>query len=81
VHRLLREDPEIEGQRIREILIESGFEGGRTIVDDYVRVVRPFFVDQRTFRRTVYRPGDVAQFDLWQPKREVPVGYGQTRRG
>jgi len=41
--------------------------------------VRPFFLDQRTYQRTVYRPGDVLQFDLWQPKREIPVGYGQTR--
>ena len=81
VHRLLREDPGIESQRIREILIESGFEGGKTIVDDYVREVRPFFVHQRTFQRTVYRPGDVLQFDLWQPKREIPVGYSQTRKG
>ena len=42
VDALLRSDAEIEGQRIREILIESGFEGGKTIVDDYVREVRPF---------------------------------------
>jgi transposase len=81
VHRLLREDPEIESQRIRELLSEQGFEGGKTIVDDYVRGVRPFFADQRTFQRTVYRPGDVLQFDLWQPKREIPVGYSQTRKG
>ncbi|MGZ6576486.1 MAG: IS21 family transposase [Solirubrobacteraceae bacterium] len=81
VHELLREDPEIEGQRIRELLIESGFDGGKTIVDDYVREVRPFFRDQRTFQRTVYRLGDVMQFDLWQPKREVAVGYSQTRKG
>ena len=40
-----------------------------------------FFADQRTFQRTVYRPGDVAQFDLWQPRREIPVGYSQTRKG
>jgi len=81
VHELLREDSEIESQRIREILIESGFEGGKTIVDDYVREVRPFFRDQRTFQRTVYRLGDVMQFDLWLPKRQIPVGYSQTRRG
>jgi hypothetical protein len=31
--------------------------------------------------RTVYRPGELAQFDLCAPRREVPVGYGQTRRG
>jgi transposase len=81
VHRLLRDDPGIESQRIRELLIEQGFEGGKTIVDDYVREVRPLFVDQRTFQRTIYRPGDVLQFDLWQPKREIPVGYSQTRKG
>ena len=81
VHRLLRDDPGIESQRIRELLIEQGFEGGKTIVDDYVREVRPLFVDQRTFQRTIYRPGDVLQFDLWRPKREIPVGYSQTRKG
>lgn len=81
VHGLLREDPLMESQRIRELLIEQGFEGGKTIVDDYVREVRPLFVDQRTSQRTVYRPGDVLQFDLWQPEREIPVGYGQTRKG
>ena len=31
--------------------------------------------------RTVYRPGEVCQFDLWEPRAEVPVGHGQTRRG
>ena len=35
----------------------------------------------RTFQRTVYRPGEVLQFDLWEPRRAVPVGYGQRRRG
>jgi len=81
IHALLRSDPEMESQRIRELLAEQGYEGGKTITDEYVREVRPFFGDQRTYQRTVYRPGDVAQFDLWQPKREVPVGYGQTRKG
>jgi transposase len=81
IHRLLRDDAEIESQRIREILIGLGFDGGKTIVDDYVREVRPFFLDQRSYQRTVYRPGDVLQFDLWQPRREIPVGYGQARKG
>jgi hypothetical protein len=30
-----------------------GFEGGKTIVDDYVREVRPLFVTARTYQRTV----------------------------
>jgi transposase len=81
VHRLLREDPEIESQRVRELLAEQGYEGGKTITDEYVREERPFFLEQRTFQRTIYRPGDVLKFDLWQPKREIPVGYGQARKG
>ena len=35
----------------------------------------------RVFQRTVYRPGEVCQFDVWRPRAEVPVGHGQTRRG
>ena len=53
VHRLLRDDAEIESQRIRELLAEQGYDGGKTITDDYVREVRPFFLDQRTYQRTV----------------------------
>jgi hypothetical protein len=81
IHELLRGDPRIETQRILELLAEQGYEGGRSITYEYVREVRPFFVDQRTYQRTVYRPGDVIQFDLWQPEREIAVGYGQTRKG
>ena len=55
IHSLLRGDAELESQRIRELLIEQGFEGGKTIVDDYVREVRPFFRDQRSYQRTAAR--------------------------
>jgi transposase len=81
IHRLLKDDCAMPGQRIRELIAPLGFEGGKTIVDDYLRDVRPFFVDQRTFQRTVYRPGEICQFDVWEPKDEIPVGHGQTRRG
>ena len=80
--RLLREDPKLPGQRVRELIIGLGFAGGKTIVDDYLREVRPLFAARpRTFQRTVYRPGEICQFDLWEPRSEVPVGHGQTRRG
>jgi hypothetical protein len=29
----------------------------------------------------VYRPGEICQFDVWQPRAPVPVGHGQTRKG
>jgi transposase len=81
IHRLLRGDPSLPGQRIRELIVPLGFDGGKTIVDDYLREVRPLFARPRTFQRTVYRPGEICQFDLWEPRAEIPVGHGQTRRG
>jgi transposase len=81
IHRLLKGDPKLTGQRIRELIAPLGFAGGKTIVDDYLREVRPLFDPPRTFQRTIYRPGEICQFDLWEPRAEIPVGHGQTRRG
>jgi len=82
IHRLLRSDPKLPGQRIRELISPLGFAGGKTIVDDYLREVRPLFAPRpRTFQRTVYRPGEICQFDVWEPKLGIPVGHGQMRRG
>jgi transposase len=82
IHRLLKRDPRLPGQRIRELIAPLGFAGGKTIVDDYLREVRPLFLPPpRVFQRTVYRPGEICQFDLWEPREEIPVGHGQTRKG
>jgi transposase len=80
VHEILRTDPKIPGVRVRELIEPLGFRGGKTIVDDYLREVRPLFAPARTFQRTVYRPGEICQWDLWEPSEHVPVGYGQNRR-
>jgi transposase len=82
IHRLLAEDPRLPGVRVRELLEPLGCTAGKTVVDDYLREVRPLFArPARTFQRTLYRPGEVCQFDVWQPRVEVPVGHGQTRQG
>jgi transposase len=82
IHRLLREDPSLSGVRVRELLEPLGCGAGKTVVDDYLREVRPLFAPApRTFARGVWRPGEVCQFDVWQPREEIPVGHGQTRRG
>jgi transposase len=81
IHRLLKTDAQLTGQRIRELIAPLGFDGRKTIVDDYLREVRPMFRAPRTYQRTIYRPGEVCQFDLWEPKDELPGGHGQTRRG
>ncbi len=74
-------DPKIPSQRLREMASEIGYEGGKSIFDDYVREVRPRFLPLRTFQRTVYRPGEFIQCDLWEPSELIPVGHGQQRRG
>jgi transposase len=82
IHELLRSDPKIPASVIRErIQDEEGYAGGKTILEDYVRELRPVFCPPRTFQRTAYRPGEICQLDLWEPQHEIPVGHGQTRRG
>ena len=81
IHRLLREDARMPGKRVRELIEELGYEGSKTILDDYLREVRPLFERRRTYQRTIYRPGELLQFDLWEPRAEIPVGHGQSRRG
>jgi len=56
IHALLRREPGMTGQRVRELIAPLGFDGGKTIVDDYLREVRPFFVATRS-RSVTARPG------------------------
>lgn len=77
----LHAEPSVPSQRLREMAVELGYDGGRSIFDTFVREQRPRFEPKRTFQRTVYRPGELIQCDLWEPKEHVPVGWGQRRRG
>jgi len=65
IHRLLGEDARLPGKRVRELLEDQGYEGGKTILDDYLREVRPLFAPRpRTFQRTSYRPGALWTYTL-----------------
>jgi len=77
----LEAEPRIQSQRLREMASELGYAGGKTVFDDYVREVRPRFLRPRTFQRTIYRPGELVQCDLWEPSEHISVGHGQRRRG
>jgi hypothetical protein len=82
IEELLGEEPMLSGVRVREELERLGYDGGKTILDDLLRELRPRFLPPpRSFQRTRYRPGELAQFDLCEPRREIAVGCGQTRRG
>ncbi len=79
--RLLREDPRLPAVRVRELIAEQGYRGGQSILGEYLREVRPLFLPApRAYQRTHYRPGELCQFDLWEPRRPLPVGFGQERR-
>jgi transposase len=81
IHRLLRADPKLPGQRVRELIEPLGYAGSKTILDDYLRELRPLFCPPpRTFQRTIYRPGGFCQFDLCEPSELVSVGHGEQRR-
>jgi transposase len=65
IARLLREDCDLPGVRVAELLESLGWDGGKTILDDYLREVRPLFRAARTTQRTIYRPGEICQFDIF----------------
>ena len=82
IERLLADEPTLSNVRILEEIQALGYSGAQTILDVLLRELRPRHLPRpRTFQRTAYRPGELAQFDLCEPRREVPVGWGQTRRG
>ena len=82
IEELLADEPTLSGVGIREEIQKDGYDGSKTILDDLLRELRPRFLPPpRSFQRTRYRPGELAQFDLCEPRSEIPVGYGQTRRG
>ncbi|MBV5269337.1 MAG: IS21 family transposase, partial [Afipia sp.] len=60
VVRLLETHP-YSAQQIFQRLREDGFEGGFTIVKDYVRKVRP--VRREAFLKLSFAPGECAQVD------------------
>jgi transposase len=82
IEELLAEEPRLSGVRIREEIEKLGYEGSKTILDERLRELRPRYLPPpRSFQRTRYRPGELAQFDLCEPRCQIPVGYGQSRRG
>lgn len=48
------------------------------VLRDRVSELRPLFVPPDPAQRTLYRPGEWGQFDLWQPDVLIPVGHGHA---
>lgn len=74
IRALLGEFPTMPATVIAERI---GWERGITILRDRVAELRPLFVPPDPCQRTSYAPGELAQWDLWQPDVEIPLGFGQ----
>jgi transposase len=74
---LLREFPDMPATVIAERI---GWERSIRVLRDRVAELRPRFVPPDPCQRTHYRPGELAQFDLWQPDIAIPVGHGQAEK-
>lgn len=55
-----------------------GWSRSHTILKDRVRELRPLFLPADPCQRTEYRPGELAQWDLWFPAPKIPLGQGQS---
>ena len=74
IRELLGEFPTMPATVIAERI---GWERGITILRDRVAELRPLFVAPDPCQRTTYAPGELAQWDLWQPDVEIPLGFAQ----
>ena len=77
VRRLLAEHPRMPATVIGERI---GWTRGHTILAARVRDLRPVYLPPDPAGRTTYRPGELAQWDLWFPSVDIPVGPGRTAR-
>lgn len=74
---LLKDCPTMPATVIAERI---GWRRGMTILKQRIAQLRPLYLEPDPFQRTIYRPGELAQWDLWFPAADVPVGYGHHAR-
>ncbi|MHA6792286.1 IS21 family transposase [Pseudonocardia bannensis] len=77
IRELLRAFPEMPSTVIGERI---GWTRGRTVLFDRIAELRPLFRVPDPVSRIDYRPGELAQCDLWFPPVDIPVGFDQVVR-
>ena len=75
IRRLLAGTPDMPATVVAERI---GWTRGITVLRERVAELRPAYVVPDAFGPTVYKPGELCQWDLWFPDYDVPVGHGQT---
>lgn len=74
IRKLLAEFPRMPATVIAERI---GWNRSLTILRHRVRELRPLFLPADPCQRTEYRPGELAQWDLWFPAVRIPLGQAQ----
>lgn len=77
IRALLKDTPTMPATTIAERI---GWDRGITILKERVAELRPAYLPADPCGRTEYRPGELAQFDLWFPAVDIPVGGGHAAR-
>jgi transposase len=77
ITRMLEIDPRVSAVVIRQRLMDKGFEGGTTILRDYLSSVRPISKKKQPFIRFESLPGEQCQIDWGHFGSMV---YGDTKR-
>ena len=76
IRALLAEFPRMPATVIAERI---GWKRGRTVLAERVAELRPLYLPPDPAGRTEYRPGELAQWDLWFPAVRIPVSDTQQR--
>jgi transposase len=77
IRELLRAHPRMPATVLAERI---GWPRGITILKERVAQLRPVYLPPDPCQRTEYQPGELAQWDLWFPPVEIPLGWEQTGR-
>ena len=77
IRELLHAHPRMPATVIAERI---GWNRGITILKDRIQELRPVYLPPDPAGRTTYRPGELAQWDLWFPAVDIPVGPDHVDR-
>jgi transposase len=75
IRRLLMQFPRMPSTVIAERI---GWERSLTVLKDRIRDLRPLYLPPDPSGRTEYRPGELAQWDLWFPPARIPLETGEV---
>ena len=77
IRRLLMQFPRMPATVIAERI---GWDRSLTVLKDRVRELRPLYLPPDPAGRTQYRPGELAQWDLWFPPADIPLENGEVAK-